>query len=111
MIETERLLLRGWREADRAPGVEGEIEIGWRLKRDAWGAGYAREAARASLDWGFGTLGAARVIALVATGNARSWGLMERLGMRRRADLDFDWDVVPEGHALRPTLVYEALRP
>ncbi len=31
--------------------IEGRVEIGWRLRADAWGKGYAREAAQASLDW------------------------------------------------------------
>lgn len=74
---------------DAGSPVEGEYEIGWRLREDAWGAGYAREAATASLDHAFGVLGAARVVALTVAGNSPSWGLMERLGMLRRADLDY----------------------
>jgi len=38
----------------------GEIEIGWRLREDAWGQGYAREAAAASLDWAWRDLACAR---------------------------------------------------
>jgi RimJ/RimL family protein N-acetyltransferase len=74
--------------------VEGELEIGWRLREDAWGQGYAKEAATASLDFAFGALAAPRVVALTAAGNAASWGLMERLGMVRRPELDYegpDW--------------------
>jgi RimJ/RimL family protein N-acetyltransferase len=75
---------------DAGSPVEGELEIGWRLRVDAWGRGYAREAAAASLDHAFARLGAERVVALTIEGNAASWGLMERLGMTRRSDLDYE---------------------
>jgi RimJ/RimL family protein N-acetyltransferase len=85
--------------------VLGEVEIGWRLREDAWGQGYALEAASASLDKAFGPLGANRVIALTVTGNSASWGLMKRLGMRRREDLDY---VDPDWPAdMNPIIVYE----
>ena len=89
-------------DAEGSP-VEGEYEIGWRLREDAWGQGYAREAAAASLDFAFDRLGAERVVALTFEGNAPSWGLMKRLGMTRRADLDYDDPGFPE---LNPTIVY-----
>lgn len=75
---------------DAGSPVEGELEIGWRLREDAWGKGYAKEAAAASLDFAFDYLGARRVVALTVEGNTQSWGLMERLGMTRRPDLDYD---------------------
>ena len=67
----------------------GMMEVGWRLREDAWGKGYAKEAAAAALDLAFTRFGADEVIALTVTGNSPSWGLMIRLGMRRRIDLDF----------------------
>ena len=66
------------------------MEAGWRLREDAWGQGYAREAAAASLTLAFERFGADEVIALTVQGNTGSWGLMLRLGMARREDLDFD---------------------
>ncbi len=74
-------------ETPGAP-MQGEVEIGWRLARTAWGQGYAKEAASASLDFAFGPLAAPRVVALTTRRNAASWGLMERLGMRYRPELD-----------------------
>jgi RimJ/RimL family protein N-acetyltransferase len=74
---------------DPGSPVEGEYEIGWRLREDAWGRGYAKEAASGSLDHLFNSIGADRVVSLTVTGNKPSWGLMERLGMTRRADLDY----------------------
>ncbi len=80
----------GLKRAD-APGstVTGMPEIGWRLREDAWGQGYAKEAAMASLGLAFDRFGAEEVVALTIAENTASWGLMERLGMRRRADLDY----------------------
>lgn len=81
----------GLKRAD-APGstVAGEMEVGWRFREEAWGQGYAKEAAIAALDAAFGRFGAEEVVALTVDGNAGSWGLMKRLGMRRREDLDYD---------------------
>ena len=80
----------GLKRAD-APGssVTGMVEIGWRLREDAWGRGYAREAAQAALAQAFERFGAEEVVALTVEGNAGSWGLMLRLGMRRREELDY----------------------
>lgn len=174
MIETDRLILRGWRAADIAPfhamgqdpevmrylgppmtledarggydrivarqgeqghcfwaierkadGVflgfcglqrgydflEGEIEIGWRLRRDAWGQGYAREAAEASLAWGWANLDTPRITAITVLANRASWGLMERLGMRRYPDEDFDHPAVPDGSPLKRHILYRIDRP
>ncbi|MBD3729983.1 MAG: GNAT family N-acetyltransferase [Sphingomonadales bacterium] len=69
--------------------VTGEFEIGWRLREEAWGQGYAREAAQAVLEASFTRFGAEEIFALTIVENEGSWGLMRRLGMRRRADLDF----------------------
>jgi RimJ/RimL family protein N-acetyltransferase len=69
--------------------VPEELEIGWRIGEKHWGQGIAREAAEASLVWSWANTDRPRVAAWTVIGNTRSWGLMERLGMRRRADLDF----------------------
>jgi len=84
--------------------VFGMMEVGWRLREDAWGHGYAKEGAIASLDAAFERFGADEVVALTVAGNTASWGLMLRLGMRRREDLDFEdprW-----GPHLNPSIVY-----
>ncbi len=76
------------RRRARAARSRACYEVGWRLREDAWGQGYAKEAAIASLDFAFDTLGADRVVAITFPGNEASWGLMERLGMTRRPELD-----------------------
>ncbi len=175
MIETERLILRTWREADREPfiemgrspavmeylggpasaddidasmtrnrtceaehghcfwaierkadgvflgfcglkrgsvgTIEGEIEIGWRLREDAWGQGYAKEAAIASLAWGWSNLDVTRIVAITVQANSASWGLMERLGMTRRPDMDFGHPLFPEDHPLHRHITYVIERP
>lgn len=80
----------GLKRAD-APGcsVPGAMEVGWRLREDAWGQGYAKEAAIAALDAAFARFGAEEVVAFTVDGNTMSWGLMIALGMQRRADLDY----------------------
>ncbi|MCL6684350.1 GNAT family N-acetyltransferase [Sphingomonas alba] len=91
-----------------APGagdLTGTPEIGWRLRESAWGKGIAKEAAIASLDLGFDSFGYERIIAMTIAANAQSKGLMHRLGMHRRADLDFvDGRFGPE---VNPQIVFE----
>ncbi len=98
----------GLKRCNQQGGPIGTMEVGWRLREDAWGQGYAKEAASASLDLAFGRFGADEVVALTVRGNTASWGLMERLGMERRADLDFanaDFDPVD------PTIIVYSISP
>lgn len=84
--------------------MTGEHEVGWRFHPGSWGKGIAKEAAIAALDLAFGRFGAPHVVALTISANRASWGLMERLGMTRRPDLDFtDPRFGPE---LNPTIIY-----
>jgi RimJ/RimL family protein N-acetyltransferase len=99
-------LLRVRFRADFAPAVE----IGWRLARSYWGRGYAMEGARAALDYGFGGLGLDEIVAFTVPANRRSWQLMERLGMSRDPNADFDHPAVPEGHPLRRHVLYRIRR-
>jgi RimJ/RimL family protein N-acetyltransferase len=105
----EILGLCGLKRAN-APGgaaIAGEIEIGWRLREDAWGQGYAKEAAIASLDLAFGRFATPRVVAITAARNAASQGLMKRLGMRRREDLDYVDQRFSPDDELNPQIVFE----
>ena len=97
-LASEVLGFCGLKRANQEGAPIGDFEIGWRLREDSWGWGYAREAAEASMVAGFETFGAPHMIALTVEGNAASWGLMRRLGMRRRPDLDFgSTDFEPTG--------------
>jgi len=88
-LSGELLGFCGLKRGDLPGGPQGDFEIGWRLREDAWGKGYAREAARAALREAFERHRAPHVTALTVQENTPSWGLMERLGMTRRTDLDF----------------------
>jgi [ribosomal protein S5]-alanine N-acetyltransferase len=68
--------LHAWQAGHR------RAELGFDLRRDRWGRGLALEACRAVLAHGFGPLGLNRVEACADAANARSIGLLERLGFR-----------------------------
>ena len=92
-----------------APGskrILGEIEIGWRLREDAWGQGYAKEAAIASMDLAFDQFAAPRVVAVTAAGNEPSQGLMIKLGMTPRPELDFVDERFPADSEVNPQVVF-----
>ena len=171
-LETERLVLRAWREADRDPffalnsdpvvmeylpttdraaideavdrlnatqaanghcfwAVErkhdgaflgfcgpmpprdplNEVELGWRLSRDAWGAGYASEGARASLAWCWANLDTPTVMAITVPANRRSRAVMERIGMTYVEGADFDHPGVPKDDPLVRHVLYRIARP
>lgn len=64
------------------------IEVGWLLGREAWGHGYATEAGRAALEWGFSTLpGVTRIGSVIEPSNARSAAVAQRLGMAPRREV------------------------
>ena len=85
-------------------GPFGMMEAGWRLREDAWGKGYAKEAAIASINLAFDRFGADEVIAMTLNGNEASWGMMLRLGLKRREDLDFPGTSWSRDHG--PVIVY-----
>lgn len=86
------------------------VEIGWRLARAYWGAGYASEGARAALTFGFEQLGLAEIVSMTVPANVRSQRVMERLGMRRDPGDDFDHPGVPAGHRLVRHVLYRISR-
>ena len=87
--------------------VEGLHELGWRIAETHWRNGFAREAAEATLRWVWTNTAAPLVAAWTTIGNVPSWGLMERLGMMRRPELDFARADQP--HV--PLIVYTLARP
>ena len=77
------------------PDLDGqpEVALGYRLARAAWGQGYATEAARAVLEYGFKTLGLSRIVATIDPNNLASIGVAEKVGMR------FEKEVWLEGYS------------
>lgn len=90
--------------------IENKLEIGWRLARSAWGQGFAQEAARASLEWVWQNRDDHAVWAITTPANVRSWRLMERIGMTRMHDLDFDHPGVPDASPLKGHITYRLHR-
>ena len=82
------------------------VEIGWRLARPAWGHGYATEAARAALAFGFDQAGLREIVSFTSVDNLRSRAVMRRIGMTYDPVDDFDHPRLPNGHRLRRHLLY-----
>ncbi|MDP2381129.1 MAG: GNAT family protein, partial [Pseudohongiella sp.] len=81
------------------------VEIGWRLKSSAWGKGFATEAARACIDYGFSVVGLTEIVSFTSVVNTPSSAVMERLAMTRDPTT-FEHPSVPPGHVLREHCVY-----
>jgi RimJ/RimL family protein N-acetyltransferase len=86
------------------------VEVGWRLAHDYWGQGYATEAARATMADGFARLGLDEIVAMTAVGNTRSRHVMEKLGMTREPEDDFDHPMVPDGNPAKRHVLYRIRR-
>lgn len=86
------------------------VEIGWRLARAYWGYGYATEAARAAMAFGFDELRLDQIVSFTVPGNIRSRRVMEKLGMTRDPGDDFEHPSMPNGHPLQRHVLYRKFR-
>src|SRR5262245_49629952 len=82
------------------------VEVGWRLAFEYWRHGYATEAARLALGYGFGILALSEIVSFTSAKNRRSRAVMQRLGMRRNCAEDFDHPALPAGHQLQRHVLY-----
>ncbi len=89
-----------------APWFREGVEIGWRIRADRWGNGYATEAASKCLRHGFDDLDFPEVISFTAAINKRSRRVMEKLGLEYDPSEDFDHPGVPEDSVLREHVLY-----
>jgi ribosomal-protein-alanine N-acetyltransferase len=94
-----------------AAPVTPAVEVGWRLAHQHWGKGYATEAARASLDFGFRDVNLARIVSFTVPDNERSWRVMMRLGMTYSPADCFDHPLLPKDSPLRRHVTYVMWRP
>jgi RimJ/RimL family protein N-acetyltransferase len=82
------------------------IEVGWRLKRSAWGKGIASEAAREWLRFGFETIGLEEIVSFTIPENTPSQNVMERIGMTRDTAGDFLHPALPPDHPIALHVLY-----
>ena len=85
------------------------VEVGWRLSREHWGHGYATEAARVAMAYGFDVVGLDEIVSFTVPANRRSVAVMERLGMRYAGE--FEHPRMPEGSRLRTHVLYRLPSP
>lgn len=84
-------------------GVTPCVEVGWRLAKQHWGLGFAPEAATAALAYGFSSveLVSDEIVSFTTTGNLKSQRVMQKIGMRRDPQRDFDHPLTPGWHGQR----------
>jgi RimJ/RimL family protein N-acetyltransferase len=87
------------------------VEIGWRIAAEHWGRGYATEAARAALAYGFDVAGLHEIVSFTVPSNIRSRRVMEKIGMVRDAHGDFDHPSLLNGHPLQRHVLYRVSAP
>ncbi len=80
------------------------VEIGWRLESEHWGRGYAPEAATEVLRFAFDEVALDEVVSFTTVANDRSQRVMEKIGMRRNPDDDFEHPGTPGWHGQRHVL-------
>ena len=88
-----------------------EVEIGWRFHKRFWGQGLAPEGARAWLGFAWDRLDLDEIVAITFRDNLPSQRVMEKIGMHRDPDGDFEHPVPPPGHPIRPHVLYRMDRP
>ena len=88
------------------PEIMPAVEIGWRLSRANWGRGYATEAARAVLAFGFDMVGLDRIVSVHAVGNDASGNVMRKIGMH----LDRETTHPASGRAVRVYVIERPVR-
>jgi RimJ/RimL family protein N-acetyltransferase len=106
-LATERLRLRQWREADRAPFAAMSADP---LVMEFCPAPSTREESDAALAFGFDRLALDEIVSFTALVNRRSRAVMERIGMTNAGE-DFEHPAVPEGHPLRHHCLYRLRKP
>lgn len=87
------------------------VEIGWRLASDVWGQGLATEGAQAVARHAFRDLGLNEIVSFTVPANGRSIRVMEKLGMTRSPEDDFEHPGMPVGHELRKHVLYRLRGP
>lgn len=96
----------GLQKISNPPPSFPPIEIGWYLASQYWGKGYATEAAKAVLKYALGTLNIEEIFACAVVKNDRSRRVMEKIGMTRDFQGDFEHPKLPKEHPLSKHVLY-----
>jgi len=84
------------------------VEIGWRLSKANWGQGFATEAAKACLEFGFNTLALNEIYSFTSVHNVRSEQVMIKIGMIKQGF--FEHPQIEAGHFLERHVLYKISR-
>ena len=84
------------------------VEIGWRLSRENWGYGFATEAAKACVKFGFKDLGIDEIYSFTSVHNLRSEQVMKKIGMIKQGY--FDHPLIEDGHFLKKHVLYKIIQ-
>lgn len=106
----EPLGLAGLQKVDFEAPFAPAVEVAWRLVRSQWGNGYASEAARAALRFGFEALGLPEIVGFTTAANERSIAVFRRIGMPRDSAFDFEHPKLEPHHPLRPHVFFRLTR-
>jgi RimJ/RimL family protein N-acetyltransferase len=82
------------------------VEIGWRLAYEQWGRGLATEGASAVVRSAWEDVRLASLVSFTTAANFRSRRVMEKIGMIHDSAADFEHPNLPEGHSMRPHVLY-----
>ena len=93
------------------PGFEAAftpaVEVDWRLFPKYWGSGYATEASREGMRFGFEVAGLEQIVSFTVPANRRSCRVMERIGMTHDPEDDFDHPSLENGSPLKRHVLYK----
>lgn len=81
------------------------VEIGWRLSKQNWGLGFATEAAKACIEYGFNKLDLKEICSFTSIHNKRSEHVMEKIGMHKSGE--FDHPLLVRGSFLERHVLYK----
>lgn len=82
------------------------VEVGWRLAYEFWGNGYATEAGRVALGFGFTLLDLPEIVSFTTVTNQRSRNVMKRIGLTYDPTADFDHPMLAADHPLLRHVLY-----
>lgn len=101
----------GLKRGDAPHPIAGEVETGWLIARPYWRRGYAEEATRAAIGWGWAHFNVSRIVAITAAINGKSRALMTKIGMRHLTEGDFNHALFAVEDPRRHTVTYAINRP